>query len=112
MADRFRQPSAGKQRQGKKAMANQAEGGAQGTGAPDRKTAIGRAREATGIEPDLMSTAEVSAWLGLSREMIRRLTKTDGFPKPLEIAPRVRRYRRDLVWAWVLEKTPPAKTGK
>ncbi len=74
------------------------------------ETAIGKARVTTGIEiPSLLTLTEVSAWLGLTRAMIKKVTKESGFPEPLEISPRVRRYRRDQIEAWIEAMTPPKK---
>ncbi len=71
------------------------------------------ARQKTGIEiPALMTTLEVTAWLGMNRKAIDKAMEDNDFPQPLQLEATVRRWRRDQIIDWIEAHTPKGKAPK
>jgi len=52
----------------------------------------------------LVTAKEIAAILGCSQKFVRRITDTGHFPKDIQIGPRMRRWRRVEVEAWLNAK--------
>jgi len=59
-----------------------------------------RNRYDPGVADDLMSTIEIAELLGITRQRVDKLSRTDGFPPPAAELAIGRVWRRDDVEAW------------
>lgn len=51
-----------------------------------------------------LTSAEVQALIGVSKSTLYRLCRTQAFPRPLTIAPRIRRWSECEVRSWLMER--------
>ena len=60
-------------------------------------------------DADLMSTSEVAAYLGISRQRVLVIARQPGFPKPLAVLKMGNIWRGADIRAWAAHRGRPAK---
>ena len=55
------------------------------------------------VESDLWNADQVGEWLGVSEQRVRQLVRLQGLPA-IRMTPRVLRFRREEIQAWLDER--------
>lgn len=61
--------------------------------------------DAEGDGDDLLSTRETAQWLGVSEQWLELGRSKNYGPRYTRLSPRMIRYRRKDVWAWLKSRT-------
>ena len=51
-----------------------------------------------------LTSADVQALLGVSKSTLYRIIRTESFPRPIAVAPQIRRWSESEVRSWITER--------